>query len=123
MPITQPDDLRHQRLLHLDWDLNDVMAPTWRMWLMAAGVQGIDFTRGPVFSMKSLALQAAVDGQGLALGSDSLASDDLAAGRLVRPFEVTLPVNFAYYLVYPRETAERPKIAAFRDWILAETAR
>ena len=67
-------------------------------------------------------MQAAIEGQGLALGSVALAGDELAAGRLVRPFDVALPVNFAYYLVYPEDTAERPKIASFRQWILAEIA-
>ena len=90
------------------------------MWLKAAGAKGVDASRGPHFSHASLALQAAIEGQGLALGSESLARDDLAAGRLVCPFDVVLPVNFAYYLVYPEETADRPKIAAFRHWILAE---
>jgi LysR family glycine cleavage system transcriptional activator len=90
------------------------------MWLHAAGADEVDATRGPRFSYTSFALQAAADGQGLALGSEALAGDDLAAGRLVRPFDVVLPVNFAYYLVYPEDTAERPKIANFRHWILAE---
>ena len=46
----------------------------------------------------------------------------VAAGRLVRPFDIIVPLNFAYYLVYPEPAAEVPKIAAFRDWILAEIA-
>ena len=51
------------------------------------------------------------------------AGDDLAAGRLVRPFDITLPAEYAYYLVYPEHTANRPKIKAFRDWILGEAER
>lgn len=121
--LETPADLAGHTLLHVEWNRQQDETLDWRLWLQAAGAGQVDDSRGPRFSHTSLALQAAVEGQGLALGSDSLASDDLAAGRLVRPFEVTLPVNFAYYLVYPRETAERPKIAAFRDWILAETAR
>lgn len=124
-PLAQPDDLRHHTLIHLDWDLEDVAAPTWRMWLLAAGIHDIDFTRGPVFSMKSLALQAAIEGQGVALASSVLVSDDLAAGRLVMPFDLSVcdPLNFAYHIVVPKRTADLPKVAAFRGWLLSEIER
>jgi len=65
-------------------------------------------------------IQAAMAGQGVALARGVLAADELAAGRLVRPFTLSLPAEYAYYLVYPENTAEHPKIAAFRDWIVAE---
>ena len=92
------------------------------MWLRAAGAEEVDAQRGPRFSNAGLALQAAIEGQGLALGSEALVGDALAAGRLVRPFDVALPMNFAYYLVYPENTADRPKVASFRQWILSEIA-
>jgi LysR family glycine cleavage system transcriptional activator len=121
-PLRRPEDLRHHTLIHLDWDLEDVGAPTWRMWLLAAGVTDIDFTRGPVFSMNSLALQAAIEGQGVALTSSVLVADDLSAGRLVMPFDVSVcdPLDFAYYVVVPKRSAKLPKVAAFRDWLLDE---
>ncbi len=59
-------------------------------------------------------------GQGVAISTSTLAAADLAAGRLVRPFDLPLSEKFAYFLVYPEATAERPKIAAFREWIMAE---
>jgi LysR family glycine cleavage system transcriptional activator len=49
-----------------------------------------------------------------------LVADDLAAGRLVRPFELSLPAGFAYYLVYPPGALKRPNVKAFRDWLMAE---
>ncbi len=123
-PLDSPADLAGHTLLHVEWTwaLTKGKGETldWELWLRAAGAEGVDALRGPRFSHANLALQAAIEGQGLALGSESLARDDLAAGRLVCPFDVVLPVNFAYYLVYPEETADRPKIAAFRHWILAE---
>ena len=121
-PLENPDDLRHHTLLHLDWDLEDATAPTWRMWLLAAGIHDIDFTRGPVFSITSLAIQAAIEGQGVALANSVLVADDLAAGRLVMPFDLTVcdPLDFAYHVVVPKRTADLPKVAAFRDWILSE---
>jgi LysR family glycine cleavage system transcriptional activator len=123
-PLDSPADLAGHSLLHVEWTaaLTKGKEETldWQLWLRAAGAEQVDALRGPRFSHANLALQAAIEGQGLALGSESLARDDLAAGRLVRPFDVVLPVNLAYYLVYPEETAERPKIAAFRHWILTE---
>jgi len=57
------------------------------------------------------------------IGRTSLAKADLAAGRLVQPFALTLPTDFAYYLVSPEETADRPKVKAFREWIVEETRK
>ncbi len=121
-PLVRPADLAGHTLLHVEWGWALIKGETldWQMWLRAAGAEEVDATRGPRFSYASFALQAAVNGQGLALGSEALAGDDLAAGRLVRPFDVVLPVNFAYYLVYLEATADRPKITNFRHWILAE---
>jgi LysR family glycine cleavage system transcriptional activator len=100
----------------------DDAAPDWRMWLAAAGVEGVDTDRGMRFSQFDLAIQAAIDGAGVVLGFRSLVADDLAAGRLVIPFDLSLPLSFAYYVVAPEATADRPKVVAFRDWLLAEAA-
>lgn len=113
-PLRRPADLAHHMLLHDDLPTN------WAMWLKVAGATNVDPTRGPAFTDSGMVLQAAIDGMGVALGRSALAGDDLAAGRLIRPFDITLPAENAYYLVYPEPTANRPKIKAFRDWILAE---
>lgn len=115
-PLTVPQDLRFHTLLH------DDMQPNWAMWLRAAGVTGVDAERGPWFSHSDLAVRAAIDGQGVALGRSVLTADALADGRLVRPFDIALPGEFAYYFVCPKEAEDRPKIKAFRDWLLAEAA-
>lgn len=115
-PLRQPEDLRHHTLLH------DDMQPSWAMWLREAGVTGVDVERGPWFSHSDLAVRAAIDGQGVALGRSVLTADALADGRLVRPFDIALPGEFAYYFVCPKEARDRPKIKAFRDWLLAEAA-
>jgi LysR family glycine cleavage system transcriptional activator len=124
-PLAQPSDLRHHTLIHLEWDSENVTAPNWRMWLLAAGIHDIDFTRGPVFSMTTLALQAAIEGQGVALASSFLVADDLAAGRLVVPFDLSVcdPLDFAYHVVVPKRTADLPKVVAFKTWLLDEIAR
>ena len=64
----------------------------------------------------------AVDGNGIALASDILVADDLAAGRLVRPFELSVSMDFSYFFVCPRENTAKHKVAAFRAWLLSEAA-
>ena len=121
-PLDEPSDLKHHTLLHVDWKDQDDTWPSWRMWLLAAGVDDVDATRGPRFSMESMTVQSAVEGHGVALASSPLVVDDLAAGRLVRPFALSLPNNFAYYVVALEASADTPKVAAFRNWLLEEAA-
>ena len=123
-PLHRPADLRHHTLIHEDWLGRDGTWPDWRMWLLAAGAVEVDATQGFHFRQTALVIQAAIDGQGVALGTTSLVADDLSAGRLVRPFDLSLkgPPQFAYYLVSPRATADRPLVKAFREWVLAEVA-
>ena len=119
-PLTHPNDLANYTLLHAAWTRDSGDTIDWEMWLRAAGAENVDASRGPRFGHANIALQAATQGTGFALASNSLAGDDLAAGRLVCPFDIVLPLNFAYYLVYPEATAETPKIAAFHDWLMSE---
>ena len=119
-PLRRPRDLVHHTLLHIDMPVMGETEPTWEMWLLAAGVRDVDWTRGPRFSVSSMGIETAMAGQGVVLGSDVLCAADLAAGRLVKPFGVRLPLDFGYWVVSPEATADRPKVAAFRDWLLAE---
>ncbi|PHQ69201.1 MAG: transcriptional regulator [Sneathiella sp.] len=118
-PLHKLDDLRHHTLLHIDWKDADA---SWRMWLLAAGLRDIDPARGPRFSMENMAVQAALDGHGVALVGDILVADDLAAGRLVRPFDASLstPLTFSYYLLSTEVSAGQPKVSAFRNWLIEE---
>ncbi len=122
-PLREPADLHWYTLLHVEFNVQFSSWPSWDMWLRAAGVDGVDTSRGVVFSQENMAIQAAVDGQGVTLASTIWTKEDLAAGRLVRPFEVSLPLNFSYFIVSPAATADRPKVTAFREWLLAEAAR
>jgi LysR family glycine cleavage system transcriptional activator len=92
-------------------------------WVQAAGLTGVDVTRGLRFSDGALALQAAASGQGVALASKALALDHLAAGRLVKPFELSLVTDFAYYVVCAKARADEPDLVAFRQWLLTEAQR
>ena len=108
----QPEALRGQTLLH------DESAQTWALWLDAAGITGIDATRGPRFHDVALALDAAMAGQGIAMGDDVLCARDIAAGRLVRLFDVTVPRNW-YWLVMAEGRRLSPAAGAFRSWLLS----
>jgi LysR family glycine cleavage system transcriptional activator len=90
------------------------------MWLASAGVTGVDPSAGPRFSQGGLAAQAAAEGRGVALLSTFLVADDLAAGRLVRPFAHALAEDFSYFFVCLPEGVDMPRIRAFRDWLLRE---
>jgi LysR family glycine cleavage system transcriptional activator len=117
-PLRKPSDLRDHVLLH-----EEATEVDWRMWLMAAGIEGIDASRGPIFSHSAMAIQAAIRAEGVALGRTALIEEELAAGRLVRLFDLRLKAEMAYYIVYPPRALERPKVRAFRDWLLAEARR
>ena len=117
-PLRTPSDLKHYDLIHEMGTQID-----WRMWLMAAGAEEIDWTRGPVYSHSSFVIQAVINGEGVALGRTALISDDLAAGRLVIPFDIPLKAEYAYYITYLPRALARAKVRAFRDWLLEEAAK
>jgi LysR family glycine cleavage system transcriptional activator len=114
LPLREPADLGRHHLLHHQ------RAAEWELWLRAHNVEGVDLSHGTRFSDDALVLEAAINGQGVAITREPLATADLAAGLLVRPFPHTIPDLFAYYLVCLPERANEPKIAAFREWIVQE---
>ena len=119
-PLRSPADLAHVTLLHDDSHRDDPAFLDWGTWLRAAGVTDVNATHGLRFDTAGAAQNAAVEGLGVALGRTTLIADDVAAGRLVRPFDLLLQSDFAYWIVYPEGNIKRPKVAAFRDWLVAE---
>lgn len=121
-PLLKPEDLRHHTLLHVQWRMQSESSPNWRMWLHAAAVAGVDADRGPRFSLDTMAVQAAIEGQGVVLTASALYQDDIASGRLIRPFpdNVNQQTEFRYYVVYPPAYLDRPKVKAFRDWVITQ---
>jgi LysR family glycine cleavage system transcriptional activator len=117
LPLKTPADLKHHTLIHDDFLID------WATWLRTAGVQDVDPYRGPKFYSSEHVVQAAVQGEGVALGRSALVMDDIASGRLVRPFSFRLPAELAYYVVYPPRFIQRHKVKVFRDWLLAEAGR
>ncbi|WP_448106519.1 transcriptional regulator GcvA [Pseudomonas azerbaijanoccidentalis] len=121
--LSSPGDLSGYTLLHdLTLEQNTGF-PTWRTWLDTAGFPQIPAEHGLRINNSAAVLQAAIDSQGVALGRSVMVRDDLATGRLVRPFgSLTCPIDLAYYVVYRPECAAKPRISAFRDWLLQEAA-
>lgn len=111
-----PADLRRANLLHLG-DLE-----SWTLWFNLAGLELDDTVPGILISDKNLVLSAAMAGQGVALGDELTCSRDLAAGRLVRPFDLSLRTLGAYYFVTKSQKAHRPAVAAFRSWLFESLA-
>lgn len=115
-PLHCVDDLRHHTLLH------EESYETWKKWLKAAGAKKVNPRRGPIIDDTNVRTQAAIDGQGVAFGALSLLQDDLATGRLVAPFDLTLN-DLAYYIIYPSGGLNKPNVKLFRDWLLEEVGR
>ena len=121
--LKNPADLRNMPLIHTDWSPPVGKWPGWTEWLRAVGVKGIDVNKGARFSDGALVVQAAVDGQGIALASNALALDHLASGRLVRPFSHSLVTDFAYFVVCAKARASEADIVSFRSWLVSEARR
>lgn len=122
-PLHGPAELRYHTLIHVDWQRAGLSAPTWPRWLAAAGVDLPNAHAGPRFAQQSMAIQAAVAGHGVALVSELLVTDDLAAGRLVQPFEQALEEELTYFFVCLPEAASGARVRTFRDWLMAELER
>lgn len=115
-PLRKPEDLKHHTLIR------DAYPVDWAAWFTVAGVKGGNPRRGLTFDSYTFAVDAAVKGEGVALGRSTLVADDLAAGRLVRPFMQALKGVSSFYLVYPPEAIRQRKVRLFREWIRAEMA-
>jgi len=113
----KPADILKFPLIHLDGRAD------WTRWLRAAGIDEGAATHGPVLNRASMVIDAAINGQGVALARTTLAAWDLINGRLVRPFPDTLPLGKTYWIVCPKATSSLPKIVTFRDWLLAEASQ
>lgn len=123
--IVKPKDLVRETLIHdLSMDSHPDF-PSWEAWLQRAGVMGVSVKRGMKINNSAAVLQAAAEGNGVALARSVMARDDLSSGRLIRLFpEVAFLSPLAYYIVYRTENSSKPKLLAFRDWLIQEvTAR
>jgi LysR family glycine cleavage system transcriptional activator len=115
-PLRCPEDLRDHVLLHT----SNANSDDWRLWLTAAGLPtSLSTHPGVTFDLIFMTVQAAIDGIGVAMGRTSYVEADIAKGRLVVPFKITLPADAGFYLVSPEASADKPKLSAFRQWLIA----
>lgn len=115
-PLDDPSSLGYYNLLH------DATTKNWSAWFALAGVDDVDANRGTILDDTNVLIQAAIDGQGVALGSLVFVAEHLESGRLVRPFELVLESDLAYHIVCPEEYLSRQSVNAFRNWVLAEAS-
>ena len=114
--LTKPADILKFPLIHMD------SRADWKNWFQEAGIDDAAAVHGPVLNRASMVIDAAINGQGIALARTTLAAWDLINGHLVRPFALALPLSKTYWTVCPKAAANLPKIVTFRDWLLAEAA-
>jgi LysR family glycine cleavage system transcriptional activator len=115
-PLASPADLIHHTLLH-----DNSWKDDWARWLSKAGVRNVPATRGPAFSLFSLALQTAIDGGGVLIGRQTLVQDALMEGRLVAPFELRLSAADRLTLLIPEERELPTRQAELVEWLRRET--
>lgn len=111
--LHKASDLARCRLLRHAWQ-------PWAPWLRAARVRIAEPTDGLIVSDSAMLLEAAAAGEGVALARSLFALDDLASGRLVRPFEGSVEDTFSYYVLWHSGTPLSTLGAAFRDWLREE---
>ena len=120
-PLETPADLARAHLLS---DVNVSPAePVWRDWLAAAGVPDVDPGPGLQFSNTYLAIEAALAGRGVALAQEAMVVDELASGRLVRPFETVVTGPHSHWMLVLPEKADLPAIRRFRNWLIDQARR
>ncbi len=111
----RPEELSRYTLLRSEGEF-------WKPWFEAAGLDWPEPSRGPMFNDTSHTMQAAIEGQGIALARSSLIGNDVHNGVLIRLFDIVVPSSRKYFLVYPPRLADSPKLVAFRQWLFEEVA-
>jgi LysR family glycine cleavage system transcriptional activator len=113
--LATPSDLRSHSLIHVSKRLHE-----WPEWLKLAGVEFTGFSRGLQLSSSQLATAAAQEGLGVALADSTLTSREIAAGKLVVPFDIMLDTHKSFYLVFQKNRALSYGMQAFKDWVIEE---
>lgn len=118
-PLKTPEDLKQHTLLHDNTDYKG--RPEWKKWFKSVGITDAKVDRGLRFNHISMAMDAAIDGQGVLLGIEALARNDIASGRLCTPFDLSVPLKRSYYVIQPEAVDSNQRaVDAFIQWILDE---
>jgi LysR family transcriptional regulator, glycine cleavage system transcriptional activator len=116
-PLATPADLRHHVLLH--YERPDGVAPwlSWTVWLETMQLPGLKPAGSLRFSQYDQTIRAAIDGQGVALGTSPLVRQLIGQGRLIAPLAKKFASSRAYYLVISADAAQRPEVKDFAGWL------
>jgi LysR family glycine cleavage system transcriptional activator len=117
-PITSLNDLRDHRLLHDALGELGVSSCSWSTWLSEVGVPELARSEGAAFSDSNILYEAACLGMGVALGRSVLVANQLASGRLIRPFDISMRSTHSWYFISTADKLITPSLTAFRDWLL-----
>ncbi|MGI9406287.1 MAG: transcriptional regulator GcvA [Hyphomicrobiaceae bacterium] len=113
-PLREINDLNNHTLLH------ESDHRLWQDWLAAANVENVSLGRGVTMDDPNVVYQAAVEGQGVALGAEALLEDEISQGRLVHLFGRSVELDSSYYLVHPPDARKRLNVRTFCNWLLSE---
>ena len=122
-PLKRPQDLVHQVLLHFDYPLAEKMVMDWQTWLTALGIGDLKAAGGLYFTQYEQMIQAAISGQGVALGRQPLVNELLQSGGLVAPFDKAIVGTRAYFVLESKLAARKPYIKEFSAWLTEEVKR
>ena len=122
-PLRRPQDLANHVSLHFDYAGAETMYLDWGTWLTALGIGDLKSAGALHFSQYEQMIQAAISGQGVALGRQPLVNDLIESGALVAPFKQTLIGSRAYFIVESRLSAGKPHVREFAQWLLSEVVR
>jgi LysR family glycine cleavage system transcriptional activator len=115
VPMEKPEDLADHTLIHVIGEPEN-----WQMWLRAAGVSGLSVGGGLQFDLHMMATHAAIAGIGVALGLSPMVDDPITDGRLIAPFDISIPARDAHFVVTPEEAIDRREVQLFKAWLLEE---
>ncbi|MCJ8520091.1 LysR family glycine cleavage system transcriptional activator [Pseudorhizobium tarimense] len=113
-PLRSMRDLEDHVLLHGDGDGRE-----WSTWLAAAENEAFPRRRQHFMGDARFSTEAALQGQGVALGDTITAAKLIAEGELIVPFDLSVPANDAFYVACRHEMRAAPIVRVFIDWLFA----
>ena len=119
-PLAAPTDVLRHTLIHDHSDGPPGQGAFWDLWCTAMGLSCPDPQSGPRFTDSALALEAAVAGVGIVAGLSPLAAGDIAAGRLIAPFDRSVPLAAGYHVVSNALASKRDAVDTFQQWLMQE---
>jgi LysR family transcriptional regulator, glycine cleavage system transcriptional activator len=121
--LHKPLDLAHHILLHFDYPGAEKLVMDWGTWLTALGIGDLKAAGSLHFSQYEQMIQAAIAGQGVALGRQPLVNELILSGALVAPFKAAVVGTRAYFIIESPLAAAKPHVREFAAWLMDEVRR